>query len=89
MQISQAARNGKEKNIPCTKHKGVCNKRKEESGRGEGKEGRKLMISATLNAKSKHIRKSSFWICELTEGCDFEALDKCLQILILSGVPGC
>jgi hypothetical protein len=49
----------------------------------------KLTISATFDAKSKRVGKSSFRICELTEGWSLEPLDRCLQILILSGVPGC
>ena len=49
----------------------------------------RLTISVTFDAKSKHVGKSSFRICELMEGCSLNTLDRCLQILILSGVPGC
>jgi hypothetical protein len=37
MQISQAVRNSEEENTPRTKHKGVCNKKKRENGRGKEK----------------------------------------------------
>lgn len=48
----------------------------------------RLTKSATLEAVSKWVGKSSL-ICELMEAWDHKAFERCQQMWILSGAPGC
>ena len=78
---------GKKKTPHALNAKGCVTESRENVGKKLTKE--RLTISATFDAKSKRVGKSSFRMCELTEGCSLDPLDRCLQILILLGMPGC
>ena len=47
-----------------------------------------LTMFAIFEAMSKRVGNSSFLMYEFTEACDLDALERCLQILNLSGAPG-
>src|ERR1700679_2859153 len=46
-------------------------------------------MSATLEAVSNRVGKSSLCMCEFVEGVVLSPLDRCRQTRSLSGMPGC